>query len=118
MFLLNMIGLGFGGDFRTAHLVVCDLAIDLADGAGEIVREPLSVHRRRFGGDEVGIRVEAQRFAEEHGEFHRVSAVEGQGVGGVGGFSHFIIMVLTSIKPQILSEFKNTGFIIVFLSLI
>ena len=37
MFLLNMVG---------------DLAVDFLDGAGEIVREPCSVHRRRFGGDE------------------------------------------------------------------
>jgi hypothetical protein len=37
MFLLNMVG---------------DLAVDFLDGAGEIVREPRSVHRRRFGGDE------------------------------------------------------------------
>lgn len=37
MFLLNMVG---------------DLTVDFLDGAGEIVREPCSVHRRRFSGDE------------------------------------------------------------------
>ena len=50
--LACVIGLSFGSYLRATHLVFCDLAIDFVDGAGEIVRESLSVHRCRVGGDE------------------------------------------------------------------
>jgi len=50
--LACVIGLGFGGYLRATHLVIRDFAIDFVDGAGEIVREPFSVHGCRFGGDE------------------------------------------------------------------